>query len=532
MLSAIRNPRTSRILLNLGFFAGALFLAHVMGQWVMEDRGFGLGMRVGILLGFGVLLAVLGRWRLGVILLLAWIPLEDLLRKYTGNSLSIYFVTDLLAGVVYAAFLFAVMKRRDKLFRPPFWVALLAFTAMGFVQIFNPRSTSILYGLLGIQMYFIYVPLLFVGYALLSNQDDLNRFLNFNLKLACVVAGIGIFQALGHSNFLNPANLAPNLQVLGHLARFAPGMGYTLQAPPSVFVSEGRYANYLELMFTIALGTAAFQIFRRRSARWTYVALAILGVAIFLSGSKGALVYALITVVGLAVALLWGVRGQPWVTARLGKIMRRSFIAIVAGFCLFVAAFPNVTSSWGKYYYELLWPDSANSELGYRVGDYPLSQFEKAFQYPHWATGYGTGTASLGGPYVTGKFNAPPPPVGWVENGFGIIVIEMGILGLVLWILMSGAIVISGWKLTKRLASTPLYPIALCFLWFAFWVLLPFTWGSMSTYQNFVVNAYVWLMVGILFRLPSLVAGVPPRAVTVPVASLQSPEPVRVGQIP
>jgi len=36
------------------------------------------------------------------------------------------------------------------------------------------------------------------------------------------------------------------------------------------------------------------------------------------------------------------------------------------------------------------------------------------------------------------------PPVGGVESGFGALVVEMGILGLILWIFMSVAIVFSG----------------------------------------------------------------------------------------
>jgi len=34
--------------------------------------------------------------------------------------------------------------------------------------------------------------------------------------------------------------------------------------------------------------------------------------------------------------------------------------------------------------------------------------------------------------------------------------------------------------------------------------LFTFTWGSMVVYQNFVLNAYFWLLAGVLFRLPTL----------------------------
>jgi len=52
-------------------------------------------------------------------------------------------------------------------------------------------------------------------------------------------------------------------------------------------------------------------------------------------------------------------------------------------------------------------------------------------------------------------------------------------------------------------------------VWFAFILLFPETFGSMNNYQDYVENAYLWLLVGILFRLPEMIASGP---VPVPVA--------------
>ncbi len=532
MLSPIGRQRLSPRTVGVLFFLGSVYLAYVMGHWVTAYRPLEIASRVAIFCGLGVVLAVLGRWRFGIFLFLIWLTFEDLIRKYMGNNMGIYFVKDFLVAVVYGAFLFAVMKHRERFFRPSFRAPLLAFLGLALVQVFNPLSPSIFYGLVGMQIYFYYVPLLFIGYCLLSDLNDLDHFLNLNLKIASVVAAIGIVQASGHKNFLNPAVLAPALQSLGHLVRYAPGLSGPLQAPPSVFVSQGRYSNYLGLMFTLALGTVAFQLFRRRSSRWTYLSLALLGVATFLSGSKGALIYAMITVVGLGVVMLWGVKNQPWVSARLARMMRRSVIAVVMGFCLLIAVYPRLTSSWGTYYYDLLWPNSSHSVLTFRVGNYPLTEFEAVFDYPHWIVGYGTGTASLGGQYVTAKLHAPSPLVPAVENGYGTLMIEMGVLGPILWLILAAAILTSGWKLTKRLSSTALYPVALCIVWYVFWVLVPLTWGSMTTYQNYVVNAYLWLLVGILFRLPSFAGPVQQQPSVIPAVTARSSDLVRVGQTP
>jgi hypothetical protein len=46
--------------------------------------------------------------------------------------------------------------------------------------------------------------------------------------------------------------------------------------------------------------------------------------------------------------------------------------------------------------------------------------------------------------------------------------------------------------------------VALSIVWVGFLLLFPFTYGGLQPYQNFVLNAYFWLLTGVLFRLPAL----------------------------
>jgi hypothetical protein len=56
-------------------------------------------------------------------------------------------------------------------------------------------------------------------------------------------------------------------------------------------------------------------------------------------------------------------------------------------------------------------------------------------------------------------------------------------------------------------------------------LLFPQTYGTLNTYQDYVQNAVLWLLVGILFRLPELVA-------TRPIASLSPAVASRSSQLP
>ena len=90
-----------------------------------------------------------------------------------------------------------------------------------------------------------------------------------------------------------------------------------------------------------------------------------------------------------------------------------------------------------------------------------------------------------------------------MESGYGALVVEMGIGGLVLWIVTSVAISISAWKVVKELKGSPLFPIGFVIFLYAFFLLFPATFGSMVAYEDFLLNAYLWLLLGVLFRLPS-----------------------------
>ena len=63
---------------------------------------------------------------------------------------------------------------------------------------------------------------------------------------------------------------------------------------------------------------------------------------------------------------------------------------------------------------------------------------------------------------------------------------------------------ISAWPVVKKLRGSPWFPMALVIFWYAGLLLLPMTFTGIQPYEDFVLNAYLWLLLGILFRLPTL----------------------------
>src|SRR5215469_1954114 len=122
--------------------------AYQLAQYVIRDDFVALAYAGMIFVAGIIVIRILNNWRNGVYLFLAWLLLEDFARKFLGNNMAIFFAKDFLVLVVYVSSLAAYRRKGARFFRPPFLGALLIFMWFGLLQVFNPASTSIWYGLM------------------------------------------------------------------------------------------------------------------------------------------------------------------------------------------------------------------------------------------------------------------------------------------------------------------------------------------------------------------------------------------------
>jgi hypothetical protein len=452
-----------------------------------------------------IALAALNNWRVGVLLFIPWLLFEDLGRKYLGNGFILFFGKDVLAAITYVSLWRAKRRGEVAWFRPSFIVPLSLFFCLALIQVFNTWTPSVLYGFLGLKLYFYYCPLMFAGYALIRREKDLEQLLVFNLALGLLIALLGITQSIVGLKFLNPTALAPELETLGNLTRYSPITHLAVPAPTSVFVSSGRFASYVILVVILALGAQAYLLLaRQRRAAYGFLGVGIAVVAAVQSGSRGSLIYVAISMLVLSAGFLWSAHSRLRHGRRLVQAARRAFLVGAIGLFLMIQFFPkSIGASWA-FYSETLSPTSTTSELQDRTWDYPLRNLMTALHHPRWVYGDGTGTSSLGMQYVA-KLLGQAPISFWVENGWGTLILEMGILGPILWIVWTSWLLYCSWKVVRQLRETVYFPVALSIFWYAFVLLVPFSYNGMAPYQNYIMNAYLWLLIGVLFRLPHLV---------------------------
>jgi hypothetical protein len=384
-------------------------------------------------------------------------------------------------------------------------VPLLIFIWFGMMQIFNPASTSIWFGLMGYKIYFYYVPLIFIGYALLNSEAEVRRFFIVNLILALIIISLGIAQSVLGSSFLNPVHQAEELRELSNLYRYAPTTGAIAYRPTSIFVSAGRYSNFTMVAWLLSLGFGGYLLLRQKRGRaLVFIAIGVTAAGAFLTASRGTFMWAMINGLATSAAFIWGAPWRQGEALRAFRGIQRAALAIGLGIILLFFTFPDALLSRLAIYQDTLMPTSAASELQGRTWDYPVRNFVSAFGYDRWPYGYGIGTTALGGQYVARFFGARPPVMS-VESGFGTLVVEMGIGGLILWFVMSFSIVFAAWKVVKKLKGSPWFPMGFVIFWYAFVLFYPSTFAGMQPYEDFLLNAYLWLLLGILFRLPTVV---------------------------
>jgi hypothetical protein len=500
----LSSSRVRPRLLQVFIVVLAVVLSLAAADYVLYASWVDWAYAMCALLALVIVFAIINNWRKGVYLFLTWLLLEDFARKYLGNNLAIYFVKDILALVVLVSFIGASRRQTIERFRPPFWIPLVLFMWLGAFQVLNPASTHIMYGLMGFKLFFFYVPFVFIGYSMANSEEELRSFFRANLFLIMLIVGLGIAQAIIGPTFLNPARPAEDLRELSTLYRVAPQSHVFAYRPTSVFVSAGRYMNFIMLAWLMVLGFTGYLLLRQKRDRlFAFLVLAITGSGAFLSASRGTFAWSLINASIVAAMFLWGAPWRNGEVRRVFRVIQRVALGVTFGMVLLFMAYPEAVTSRFAIYEESLSPSSPTNELVHRGWNYPVQNFLDAFRNDGWLWGYGIGTTGLGGQYVARIFHVRPPVYG-VESGWGTLVVEMGIAGLILWLILTVSILRHAWRVVRLLKGSPWFPLAFVFFWYAFMIFIPLTYGGMAGYEDFLLNAYLWLCLGLLFRLPKI----------------------------
>lgn len=504
MQRLVQTGQKQLVALSLGGIA--VIGAYLLGLAIVEEDYTTLAVSLAYGIGGFLAIFILREWRLGVALFFAWAVFEDLLRKFLGNNMAVYATKDLIILTAYASFLLAAAQRRERVLKNPLGLPLLLFVIWVFIETLNPYLENYLVPLLGLRMSLFYIPMLYLGYSFVKKEQQLRHFWFLMLGIAALTSGLGIVQSIVGLEFLNPES-APNLRLF--LTRYAPGSGAAVPRPTSTFVDAGRFAQYMMVMAYVGLGIVAYfyntASTKRvtRSLAWASWIIIIIG--LFLSGQRIAIVLLALSLVGLS--LVWLMMRQQ-IRLRSGRPfpLGRVLLAGAAVLVLGLAVAPERFESALRFYTETIDPSSPYTEFQSRPQTY-IRLLSIAWEESQWL-GHGTGSSSLGRQYVmpllpereAHKF------LPQVEGGYAVVLWEWGIVGLVLWLWWSLLLLKLMIQVVWKLRTTRFFWLAITLAMCIFVVLFPSFFLGMQIYQNYLTQAFLWFLIGMLFQLREMPA--------------------------
>lgn len=219
--------------------------------------------------------------------------LDGYLKLSTGSPV-ITLARDVLVAAIAGGALLRAMNSHKQLPLPPIGGLVLAFSAVAFIELFNPDAPDLIVGAAGVRQHLEFVPLFFLGFAFMRRESQVQKLLF--ILLLCAAAG-GVVSYI--QSTLTPQDFARwgpgySERILGTGAfagapRVAFGEAGAQSVRPFGLGSDlggGAVAAALALPALIAMTIAA-----KREVRIWLVPLGMgIGLAIATSGTRAALV--------------------------------------------------------------------------------------------------------------------------------------------------------------------------------------------------------------------------------------------------
>ena len=330
-----------------------------------------------------------------------------------------------------------------------------------------PGDMPLLAKLVGLKMRLLYIPALLLGYRFVRAPIDAYR---LSLVLAAASIPVAIFGIY--------------LYFAGPEALVAMGASYSAMITsttgfwrvPGTFNSPGQYGLYLMFNSILVIGVLMTPGLTLRTRAILWVSLGLMVLAVLVSGSR--------TPIVLIVAC------AGMITLGLGKI-GRTFSWAISLYLIFAIGFatlgPGIADRVGSI---------ASTDHITRFNNTYFGQMfiPKMLETP---MGIGLGAATIGARHFSEL-----QEVLLIESYWGIIALETGVLGFLVFLMASATIVLFMMKARVTMRNADAAP-----LWYALasYVLVVTLMGPVNTSLDSTPgNLYYWLALGILARLYDL----------------------------
>jgi len=442
---------------------------------MVSDSEF-LVIAIGVVAALVLWPAIIARPRFGLFGLIAFLPFAGVVTLFFFPSDLPKLAKDFLfvLPLYVAIFLIHPSKLKQANISLAVAITILALFLLAILQTVNPNIPNWRVAAIGIKVWLLYVPLLWVTLAVLESRESLVQLLRLMVVLAIFPCILGITQwilsksALGYIGTMELFYGDAAEVVTQRFAKFDYGGEFV--RIPSTFTFVTQYSG-----FTLSSIVPAYICMRTDpSSRWRWIGLGVFFLAIvasFLSGSRSMMIFAPLLVililildrrlVGSAAALI-GVPALMFGTLFVGGLDPFVVVSEVAGLA--------------DRYSEGLIPDAVLDAVAVN----PLGI----------GTGMNTGPA---------RFALPQDGRWIVESYYAKSIIELGLPGLFVVAGIFLSIIAAGLSLLGNLKRPENRTCAAAIVAFVITLAIHSAKGWQVDIDP--VNVYFWVFVGVLFKL-------------------------------
>lgn len=474
--SNIKTNNFLRIFLILGL----LFIVYQVSMLSVHGTQ---GVQFGIITILSLFLVSFLFWKKAILFFIFWVLISGAVRKWLlpGSSDIVYLYGYAILGGIYVRYFKERFETHSRLFiAHPVNVYILFLFIWGLACMLNPQLPNPLVGILGLVIYFYFIPLAFILPYAFDTKEQLLKFLRIFAFASIPFLVLGVIQ------FFSPIDHPINIYV-GEISIEDIALAGNKPRVTSTFSYISGFSGYLSLLIILVVYLLSIKTRQLLIAILLYLIFAFSVLCLLMTGSRGPTAFALLG--GLIYLLLGGI-------FNLHTFKRALPALIISAAILF--ALVNFTSI-GKSVLESFMTRASSSEdiVPRLLNTYiaPFRFFKEAGVF-----GLGIGRTYQGSVALGNNPFALWDVVGGYEEEQGRIVVEIGFVGYVLTFFVRILLVLYFWKLYRKLNDENLRLLALASMVF----LLPFSIGVANLVFDHTSNILYWYVVGFLFLLPKL----------------------------
>ncbi len=425
-----------------------------------------------------VMLLIFGasqNWKLSIKTILVVVLLEGALRRWALPQAKdlIYFLKDFILIGAYIGFASRSRQLEDRY--PLIKELTIVIAIVCFLQSFNPSLGSPIIGLLGIRAYLLYIPLTWIIPHLFNSESELYGFLRNYLLWLIPICTLGIVQ------FFSPIDSPLNVYVYGSELEIATAGEFVR------ITGTFSYLQGLKVYLAVCFSLLIVLLSQPDSFKWRTIyilELILVVVNCFMSGARSVIIYVVLFMISYFICSFF----NSYKTTL--NFISRLFLPIAIAALVATVYFQPAIQSY------TVRADTA----GDSVVDRAFSYFTDIFTFAKdRVDGYGTGATQGGATILRRLLDLPmgevlPPS----EEEPGRVMIEIGLLGFILWYGLRLMLLISLYSVFLQLKNPFYKKLALAIFLFQ----LIHTGRQLVTDPTML--PYFWFFSGFIYLLPNL----------------------------